>query len=90
MNEAYSRLGNAIIVQAVKDYQEAREKLKKLKLTEPAVDDEKRYTRWQNHMIQVNATIQDVESFFVSEWFAVLTDLDGEELLEKVKQMEVA
>jgi len=90
LNEAYSRLGNAIIVQAVKDYQEAREKLKKLKFTEPAVDDEQRHIKWQNHMIQVNATIQDVESFFVSEWFAVLTDLDGEELLKKVKQMEVA
>ena len=93
MEEAYSRLGNAIIVQAVKDYQEAREKLKKLKLTEPAepaVDDEKRHTKWQNHMIQVKATIQDVENFFVSDWFSMLTDLDGEELLEKVKQMEVA
>ena len=90
MNEAYSRLGNAIIVQAVKDYQEAREKRKKLQATEPAVDDEKRHTKWQNHMIQVKATIDEVERFFVSGWFSVLTDLDGEELLKKVKQMEVA
>ncbi len=90
MNEAYSRLANAIIIQAVKDYQEAREKRKKLLDAEPAVYDEKRHTKWENHMIQVNATIDDVEHFFLSGLFSMLTDLDGEELLEKVKQMEVA
>ena len=89
MEEAYSRLANAIIVQAVKDYQEARERLEKLEKTEPPVD-VNRHTRWKNRMIQTKSTIKNVEQFFASGWFSRFTDLDGEELLEKVKQMEVA
>jgi hypothetical protein len=30
-------------------------------------------------------TIRDVEKFFRSEWFAVLTRVDGEMLMEKIK-----
>ena len=32
------------------------------------------------------ATIREVERFFLSWWFAQLTDLDGEMLLERLKK----
>lgn len=31
-------------------------------------------------------TINEIESFFRSEWFAMLTKLDGEALLEKLRE----
>ncbi len=32
------------------------------------------------------ATIREVERFFLSRWFAQLTDVDGEYLLRKLKE----
>ena len=37
----------------------------------------------------VQATIKEVERFFRSEWFAQLTDVDGEMLIRRLKE-EVA
>lgn len=34
--------------------------------------------------------IEDCESFFRSDWFAVLTSLDGEMLLKKLKEEEIS
>lgn len=33
--------------------------------------------------------INSLEKFFKSEWFMILSDLDGETLMYKVKKMEV-
>lgn len=34
--------------------------------------------------------IEDCESFFRSDWFAVLTSIDGEMLLKKLKEEEIS
>lgn len=34
--------------------------------------------------------IQDCESFFRSDWFAVLTSVDGQLLLNKLKEEEIS
>ena len=34
--------------------------------------------------------IQDCESFFRSDWFSALTSIDGQVLLEKLKEEEIS
>ena len=55
---AYENLANAIILQAVKDYRNARHK----------------------------GTKAEIEQFFRSEWFEILTDLDGKKLIEDLRR----
>lgn len=73
MIDAYEKLANSVILQAVKDYRTARKKLK----YHPKNKDAK-------------LMIEDCESFFRSDWFAVLTSLDGEMLLKKLKEEEIS
>ncbi len=73
MIDAYEKLANSVILQAVKDYRVARKKLK----YHPKNKDAK-------------LMIEDCESFFRSDWFAVLTSLDGEMLLKKLKEEEIS
>jgi hypothetical protein len=71
MEENYSRLANAVIVQAVKDYRTA-------------------YSRMLRHPengAERNEVIGQ-EKFFLSEWFAALTDVDGRKLLKQIQMME--
>lgn len=90
MEEAYFNLANAIILQALKDYQEARQAQNKLVEVEPLVDKEARHLKWKGRMLEAKTTRKEIEQFFYSEWFAALTDVDGKALLKKVLQMEVA
>lgn len=69
MENCYTRLANAIIVQAAKDYAKALRRLKKFPHDKDAA-----YTK------------RDCERFFRSGWFEVLTDLDGEVLMEKLQR----
>ena len=69
---ACEQLGNAIILQAVKDYRAA------LKIYRKNPDN-----------ISANRDIVDVECFFHSRWFSVLTELDGDMFIRKLKE-EVA
>ena len=62
----YEDLANAIVVQAVEDYRNAREGI-----------GSKRYPP--------KVVIREVERFFRSDWFLMLTRLDGEVLLEKLR-----
>jgi hypothetical protein len=66
---AYEKLGNAIILQAVKDYRAALKTLKK-----------------NTRNITANRDRDDVERFFRSGWFAVLTTVDGEMLIRKLRE----
>lgn len=70
--DPYMNLAHGIILQAVKDYRTARNKLKQNPRYEPA-----------------KAMIWECERFFRSDWFTVLTDLDGEELIHRLSK-EVA
>ena len=67
--DPYEKLANAIILQAVRDWREARHKLKKRPKNEDA-----------------KLMIEDCEAFFRSEYFNLLTKLDGERLLRKLKE----
>ena len=69
MENCYTRLANAIIVQAAKDYAKALRRLKKF-----PHDKDTQYVK------------QDCERFFRSDWFEVLTDLDGEVLIQRMNK----
>jgi len=67
--DGWEALANAIILQAVEDYREARMRLhNKPSLRKP------------------RSVISEVEQFFHSDWFTWLTSLDGEMLLERLKE----
>lgn len=65
----YKELANAIIVQAVKDYRDAAERL--------------RYTPDDK---STQHDKRSIEKFFRSNWFSILSDLNGELLLKKLKE----
>lgn len=69
MENCYTRLANAIIVQAAKDYAKALRRLKKFP-----------------HDKEVQYVKQDCERFFRSGWFEVLTDLNGEVLIQRMNE----
>ena len=69
MENCYTRLANAIIVQAAKDYAKALRRLKKF-----PHDKDAQYVK------------KDCERFFRSGWFEVLTDLDGEVLIQRMNE----
>ncbi len=67
--DAYEKLANAIILQAVKDYRGALKILKK---------------RPEN--ISAKSTKDEVERFFRSGWYQVLTEVDGEMLIRRLQE----
>lgn len=67
--DPYVKLANAIIIQASKDYRNARKKLKKNRKNEEA-----------------KLMVEDLERFFRSDYFAALSDLDGQALLTKLEE----
>ena len=91
--EPYENLANAIIVQAVKDYRQALRFLKRhphtqaLDTEEARADKRKRVLR--EKIIRKENERDSVERFFRSGWFEMLSDLNGEALLRKVRAMEV-
>ena len=68
IDDAYTKLANAIIEQAVKDYRVALRTLKKKKDNEAA-----------------ERVKRDVERFFQSRWFEVLTSIDPKILIQKLE-----
>lgn len=67
--DAYERLANAIILQAVDDWRDAAKALTR----SPMKDNAKKM-------------LEECEVFFRSNWFGVLTSLDGDYLLERLKR----
>lgn len=89
----FEELANAIVVRAVMDYQEAIRFLKRHPHT-PDLDTEeamqdKRKKALLNKIIKYEGERDDIERFFQSDWFEFLSKLDGEALLNKVREMEV-
>ena len=68
----YKELANAIVLQAVKDYRDAVERLRYTPDDKSAKHDK-----------------LSIERFFRSDWFCILSNLNGELLLKKLKE-EVA
>ena len=65
--DAYERLANAIILQAVKDYRRTLKRLSRRPHDSDSKEDK-----------------MDLEEFFSSDWFSILTSLDPEVLIEKL------
>lgn len=72
-NYNYELLGNAIVVQAARDYRVA------LRTQHLNPNDEKN-----------NKEVIKIEKFFHSEYFKLLTDLNGPELAERIKRELIA
>lgn len=75
MTNPYRDLGNAIVVQAVRDYRESTKLLKRKgkKLTEKKTK-------------ELTDLIKDVEEFLMSDWYKLITKIDGEELLHTLRE----
>ena len=69
MRRNWEDLANAVILQAVEDYREARGQVR-------ACPDQKAARR----------ILRETKRFFRSRWFAQLTDISGEQLMEKLKE----
>ena len=67
--EATTRLANAIVITAAKDYRTALKKLKRNPKNKDAM-----------------ATAMECERFFRSDWYKALTSVDGEWLINKLRQ----
>ena len=67
--DAYEKLANAIILQAVKDYRSSLKILKRRPDSIPA-----------------NSTKDEIERFFRSGWYQLLTELDGEMLIRRLQE----
>ena len=93
VEDGFSNLANAIIIQAVKDYREAIRFLKTHPHT-PDLDTEEAKTDIRkitllNEIIKNEGERDGVERFFRSGWFKALTSLDGDAILKQVREMEV-
>ena len=90
--EPYENLANAIILQAVKDYRQALRYLKRhphtqdLDSAEAMHDMRKRALR--SMIIRKENERDEIEQFFRSDWFEVISNLNGEALQSKVRAME--
>lgn len=70
--EAFENLANAIIMKAVIDYKAALIKLRRCKTFQGRAN--------------ARAVISECEAFFRSQWFGILTDLDPQMLIRKIKE----
>lgn len=67
--QPYEVLFNAVIMQAVRDYRDARRRLKR------KPDDR-----------EASASMQEVTRFFHSDYFSLLTRLDGPSILQRLME----
>ncbi|MCM1532780.1 MAG: hypothetical protein NC114_10995 [Ruminococcus flavefaciens] len=66
----YENIANAIIIQAAKDYRKAY----------------KRYLRRFRSTGEPDADLMEIERFFRSAWYQTLTAIDGEYLIQRIRQ----
>lgn len=71
----WQRLGNAIVEQAVIDYRKARKHISMCITPEDLQNCDRE-----------KATISEVEAFFTSTWFELLTDVDGRFLISRLRK----
>ena len=87
----WQQLGNAVIVQAVKDYRRARKRysraVRRLNSEQPLPVEDMRRQRSRRDCAA--AEMRRIEQFFLSDWFTVLSRADGQALLETLRK-EVA
>ena len=79
MQNGYTALAQAIIVQACKDY---REELLWLKMHKPIIPEDEEDAKYIEH----KAEARSLEEFFRSGWFSTLSDLDGQYLMNRIRK----
>ncbi len=79
MMSPYQSLANAIIVLACKDY---RDELIWLKYHQPITKEDEEDFDYRTHLEEK----ENIEEFFSSGFFELLTDLDGDLLLQRIRQ----
>ena len=70
MTDPYENLANAIVLQAVKDYLDALKRLKKK----------------PGNQKTAMSDAMECERFFRSGWYKALTSVDGEYLIQKLRE----
>jgi len=83
VDDAYIRLSHAIVVLAAKDYDA---ELDWFRQNLPRDEEDKQHQTYLNH----KAELQSLERFFRSGWFELLSGLDGEALMEKIREGGIA
>ena len=68
--DPYQSFANAIVISAFKDYRKAY----------------KRYLRRLHLTDEKDSDLLELESFFRSAWYQTLTSIDGEYLMERLRQ----
>ena len=81
-------LANAIVAQSVEEYRACRAKLQRMAedLAATPDDEEERKERISDAMDAELDRKYDLIDFFLSDWYAVLCDYDGEKLLERLER----
>lgn len=68
--QPWQKLANAIVEQAVEDYRKAQARI----IANPMIAD------------HAKVELRQLERFFRSQWFEVLTDVDGQLILSRLKK----
>lgn len=82
--EPYEKLANAIVLQAVQDYRTKVKKLKKFMAKKPGCDAEKE--ELDEKKKDVLREMQSIRRFFYSRWFEMLTNLDGDAIVQRLEK----
>ena len=83
LDDSYIRLAHAIVVQAAKDYDT---ELAWFRQNPPLCEEDRQHQTYLNH----KSELQSLERFFRSGWFELLSGLDGEALMEKIREGGIA
>ena len=89
MVENYQELANAIIVQASRDYIKYFVALKELKKIDMSRLKDRQKKKLEGKINLAEADLNEVKSFFHSEWYKQLTNLDPDSIINKL-ELEVA
>ena len=86
--DQWQALANAIILQAARDYRQDRKVLQRIRKRVqngiPVEEDERKRLRAQYD--KTAADMRQLEHFFTSGWFTVLSDADGHVLLQQLRK----
>lgn len=77
----YNELANAIVLKAVEDYRKTSRAYDRL-----CGGGKKLTPSQQKNKVLMEKMLSDCERFFKSQWFGVLTSVDGKDLLKKLEK----
>ena len=87
-NSPYRRLASAIILQAAADWRASRKYMLAFPRLLLGSSAGKQRNNYLEQLGRAKMMIWETEQFFKSEWFMLLTNLDGEGVLRAIKERE--